>query len=58
MINVFNIKIDPLNQRIEDIPPLIEYFTENICNTYNYKKFSIKDNSEKLLLPKRSSSGA
>ena len=44
-LNVFNIKIDPLNQRIEDIPPLIEYFIENICNTYNYKKFSIKDNN-------------
>ena len=44
-LNVFNIKIDPLNKRIEDIPLLIDYFVENICNTYSYKKFSIKDNN-------------
>ncbi len=44
-LNVFSIKIDPLNQRIEDIPILIDYFIKNICETYNYKKFSIKDNN-------------
>jgi len=44
-LNVFNIKIDPLTKRIEDIPLLIDYFIENICNTYIYKKFSIKDNN-------------
>ena len=44
-LNVFNIKIDPLNERIEDIPLLIEYFIENICETYNYKSFTIKDNN-------------
>ena len=44
-LNVFSIKIDPLNKRIEDIPLLVEYFIENICNTYNYKKFQIKDNN-------------
>ena len=44
-LNVFNIKIDPLTNRIEDIPLLIDYFIENICNTYSYKKFSIKDNN-------------
>lgn len=44
-LNVFNIKIDPLTNRIEDIPLLIDYFIENICNTYCYKKFSIKDNN-------------
>ena len=44
-LNVFNIKIDPLTNRIEDIPILIDYFIENICNTYSYKKFSIKDNN-------------
>ena len=42
-LNVFNIKIDPLNKRIEDIPLLVDYFIENICKTYNYKYFSIKD---------------
>ena len=44
-LNVFNIKIDPLTNRIEDIPLLIDYFIENICNTYSYKKFSIKNNN-------------
>ena len=44
-LNVFNIKIEPLNKRIEDIPLLIEYFIQNICKTYNYKFFSIKDNN-------------
>ncbi len=44
-LNVFSIKIDPLNKRIEDIPLLVEYFIENICTTYNYKKFQIKDNN-------------
>jgi len=44
-LNVFNIKIDPLNKRIDDIPLLIDYFIENICKTYNYKNFIIKDNN-------------
>ncbi len=44
-LNVFNIKVEPLNKRIEDIPLLIDYFIENICKTYNYKLFSIKDNN-------------
>ena len=38
------LKLYPLNKRIEDIPPLIDYFIDNICNTYSYKKFKIKDN--------------
>jgi len=44
-LNVFNIKIEPLNKRIEDIPLLVDYFIENICKTYNYKLFSIKENN-------------
>tara|TARA_B100001013_G_scaffold226970_1_gene139103 strand:- start:255 stop:1610 length:1356 start_codon:yes stop_codon:yes gene_type:complete len=44
-LNVFNIKIEPLNKRIEDIPLLIDYFIENICKTYNYKSFSINENN-------------
>ena len=44
-LNVFNIKIDPLCKRIEDIPLLIDYFIENICKIYNYKKFRINDNN-------------
>jgi len=44
-LNVFNIKIEPLSKRIEDIPILADYFIENICKIYNYKNFSIKDNN-------------
>ena len=44
-LNVFNINIEPLNKRIEDIPLLIDYFIENICKTYNYKSFSINENN-------------
>ena len=44
-LNVFNINIEPLNKRIEDIPLLIDYFIENICKTYNYKSFTINDNN-------------
>ena len=44
-LNVFNIEIQPLNKRIEDIPLLVNYFIENICETYNYKKFKIRDDN-------------
>ena len=44
-LNVFNIKIEPLNKRIEDIPLLIDYFIKNICETYKYKPFLITDNN-------------
>ena len=42
-INVFNIKIDPLNKRIDDIPLLFEYFMEKLSDVYNIKKINIKD---------------
>ena len=44
-LNVFNINIDPLNKRTEDIPYLVEYFLENICKNYNIKPFAIKNNN-------------
>ncbi len=44
-LNVFNIKVDPLNKRIEDIPVLIDYFIKNICESNNFKKFKITDNN-------------
>ena len=44
-LNVFNINIDPLNKRTEDIPLLIEYFLENICKNYNIKPFKIENNN-------------
>ena len=43
-LNVFNINIDPLNKRIEDIPYLTKYFIKEICKNYNRKEFNIKYN--------------
>ena len=42
-LNVFNIKIDPLSKRIDDIPLLFEYFMEKLSDVYNIKKITIKD---------------
>ncbi len=42
-LNVFNIKIEPLNKRIEDIPLLVEYFMEKLSEAYNIKTIGIKD---------------
>ncbi len=47
-LNVFNINIDPLSKRIEDIPLLIDYFIKEICKNYNRKEFKIT-NSNYLL---------
>ncbi len=44
-LNVFNINIEPLNKRIEDIPLLVDYFSEKICNLYKIKNFQISDNN-------------
>ena len=44
-LNVFNINIDPLSKRIEDIPLLVDYFVKNICNSYNIKPFKLQDNN-------------
>ena len=44
-LNVFNILIEPLNKRIEDIPLLVDYFLNNICNNYNIKPFKLQDNN-------------
>ena len=44
-INVFNINIEPLSKRIEDIPLLVDYFSEKICDLYKIKNFQISDNN-------------
>ena len=44
-LNVFNISLAPLSNRIEDIPLLIDYFVNNICKYNNIKPFKIKDNN-------------
>ena len=42
-LNVFNIKLEPLNKRISDIPMLVEYFMEKLSEIYRIKKIEIKD---------------
>ncbi len=42
-LNVFNIKIEPLNKRADDIPLLVDYFMEKLSEIYNIKKIIIKD---------------
>ncbi len=42
-LNVFNIKIEPLNKRINDIPLLVEYFMDKLSEIYNIKKIKIDD---------------
>ncbi len=44
-LNVFNINIDPLNKRIEDIPLLVDYFVKNICSNYKIQPFKVEDNN-------------
>jgi len=48
-LNVFEINISPLNERISDIPLLIEYFSKKICETYNIKKLEIDENNSYIL---------
>ena len=48
-LNVFEINIDPLKDRISDIPLLVEYFSEKISTNYNLKKLSIDTNNRYLL---------
>ena len=45
-LNVFEINIKPLNERVSDIPLLIEYFSKKISDSYNIKLLEIdKDDS-------------
>ena len=42
-LNVFNIKLEPLNKRVDDIPILVEYFMEKLSEIYNIKKIEVND---------------
>ena len=42
-LNVFNIKLEPLNKRSNDIPALFNYFMDKLSETYNIKKIVISD---------------
>ena len=48
-INVFEINIEPLNQRISDIPLLIKYFSKKISTNYNIKELKIDENNNYIL---------
>jgi two-component system nitrogen regulation response regulator NtrX len=48
-INVFEINIEPLNQRIADIPLLIKYFSKKISENYKIKKLEIDENNTYIL---------
>jgi two-component system nitrogen regulation response regulator NtrX len=48
-INVFEIKIEPLSQRISDIPLLIKYFSKTISKNYNIQELEIDENNSYIL---------
>jgi two-component system nitrogen regulation response regulator NtrX len=48
-INVFEIKIEPLSQRISDIPLLIKYFSKTISKNYNIQQLEIDANNSYIL---------
>ena len=48
-INVFEINIEPLSQRISDIPLLIKYFSKKIAENYNIKELEIDENNSYIL---------
>ena len=41
--------IEPLKNRVSDIPLLVEYFSEKISSNYNLKKIIIDTNNNYLL---------
>ena len=48
-LNVFQIDVEPLNNRVTDIPLLIDYFSKKIIENYNLKKFNIDANNHYLI---------
>ena len=48
-ISVFEINIEPLNNRISDIPLLIKYFSKKISENYNIKLLEIDENDSYIL---------
>ena len=48
-LNVFEINIKPLNQRISDIPLLIRYFSKKISENYNLKNLDLDENDTYVL---------
>ena len=48
-LNVFQIDIDPLFKRTEDIPVLIDYFSQRIFKSFNIKKINLDKNNHYLI---------
>ena len=48
-LNVFQINVDPLRNRVQDIPLLIKYFSDKIAENYNLKKFEIDPHNHNLI---------
>ena len=48
-ISVFQINVEPLNDRISDLPLLIKYFSEKISKNYNIKLLDIDENDNYIL---------
>ena len=48
-ISVFEIYIEPLTERISDIPLLIRYFSKKISENYNIKNLEIDENDSYIL---------
>ena len=48
-LNVFEINIKSLNERISDIPLLIKYFSKKISESYNIKELEIDENDSYIL---------
>ena len=48
-LNVFQIDVDPLTERISDIPLLIKYFSKKISEIYNLKKLDIETDNQYLI---------
>ena len=48
-LNVFQIDVEPLSNRVTDIPLLIDYFSKSIIESYNLKKFNIDTNNQYLI---------
>ena len=48
-LNVFEINIEPLKDKVSDIPLLVEYFSEKISSNYNLDKLDIDTSNNYLL---------
>ena len=52
-LNVIPIAVPALNERVEDIPLLVEYFTEHICGEQGIAKKTFEASAIKALQQKQ-----